>query len=122
MIHCELNLSVKGSTCLRIAREECQQDGCISIGVVLSLWCFNLLTSTIQRLSIIFTSNSKREFVPRDQVPQQQHILHLNAVGFKAQSLWGHIKVITNEYRTIIKIGITILTKYNYNKNSKNIQ
>ena len=75
-------------------------------------------------LSITFTSNGKREFVPRDQVPQQQqqHVLYLNAIGFKAQNLWGRVKVITNEYRTIIKIGITLLTKYNYNKNSKNIQ
>ena len=55
-----IKLSVKGSTCLWIAREECQQDGSISIGVALSLWCFNLMTSTIQRLSIIFTSNGKR--------------------------------------------------------------
>ena len=70
----------------------------------------------------MFTSNGKCEFVPRDQVSQQQHNLHLNAIGFKAQSLWVRVKVITNEYRTIIQIGITLLTKYNYNKNSKNMQ
>ena len=52
------------------------------------------------------------------------HILYLNTIGFKAQSLWSRVKIITNEYRTILKIGITLLTKYNYtyNKNSKNVQ
>ena len=77
----------------------------------------------IEKISIRFTSNGKREFVPRDQVfQQQQHILYLNKIGFKAQSLWGRVKVITNEYTTILKIGITLLTKYSYNKNSKIIQ
>ena len=63
----------------------------------------------VERLSITFTSNGKRQFVPPDQVSRQQHTLHLNAIGFKAQSLWDRVKVITNEYRTIIKIGITYL-------------
>ena len=72
-----------------------------------------LMTSTIERLSITFTSNGKREFESGDQVSQQQYILYLNTKGFKGQSLWGRVKVITNEYRTIIKIGITLLTIYN---------
>ena len=66
-----------------------------------------LLTSIIEKISITFTSNGKREFVPRDQVfQQQQHILYLNTIGFKAQSLWGRVKVITNEYTTILKLEI----------------
>ena len=43
-------------------------------------------------------------------------------ISYKAQSLWGRVKTITNEYRTILKTGITIRAKYDYNKNSKNIQ
>ena len=38
------------------------------------------------------------------------HILYLNTIGFKAQSLWSRVKIITNEYRTILKTGITLLT------------
>ena len=34
----------------------------------------------------------------------------------------GVVKTITNEYRTILKTGITLRAKYDYNKNSKNIQ
>ena len=35
------------------------------------------------------------------------HILYLNTTGFKAQSLWSRVKIITNEDRTMLKIGIT---------------
>ena len=43
-------------------------------------------------------------------------------ISYKAQSLWGRVKTMTNEYRTILKTGITLRAKYDYNKNSKNIQ
>ena len=43
-------------------------------------------------------------------------------ISYKAQSLWGRVKTITNEYRTILKTGITLRAKYDYDKNSKNIQ
>ena len=43
-------------------------------------------------------------------------------ISYKAQSLWGRVKTTTNQYRTILKTGITLLPKYNYDKNSKNIQ
>ena len=50
------------------------------------------------------------------------HILYLNTIGFKAQSLWSRVKIITNEYRTILKIGIMLKYNYTYKKNSKNVQ
>ena len=33
------------------------------------------------------------------------HILYLNTMGFKAQSLWGRVKIITNAFRTRLKKG-----------------
>ena len=40
------------------------------------------------------------------------HTLYLNIIRFKAQSLWGRVKFITNEHRSIFKTGIALLTKY----------
>ena len=35
---------------------------------------------------------------------------------------WGGVKIITNELNYILKMRIILLTKYSYNKNSKNTQ
>ena len=46
------------------------------------------------------------------------NIFYLNTIGFKAQSLWGRVKIIT--ISNYIKIGIALLAKYNYHgKNLK---
>ena len=43
------------------------------------------------------------------------YILYLNTIG-------GGVKIITNELNYILKIRITLLTKYSYNNNSQNTQ
>ena len=48
------------------------------------------------------------------------HILYLNTIGIKAECLWGRVKIIS--LQNYDKIGIKLLTIYNYNKNSKKIQ
>ena len=46
------------------------------------------------------------------------NIFYLNTIGFKAQSLWGRVKIIT--ISNYIKIGIALIAKYNYHgKNLK---
>ena len=43
------------------------------------------------------------------------YILYLNTIG-------AGVKIITNELNYILKIRITLLAKYSYNKNSENTQ
>ena len=43
------------------------------------------------------------------------YILYLNTIG-------SGVKIITNELNYKLKMRITLLTKYSYNKNSKNTQ
>ena len=40
------------------------------------------------------------------------NIFYLSTIGFKAQSLWGRVKIII--ISNYIKIGIALLAKYSY--------